>query len=207
MTRWMSNLLLAAQLAFGSQASPATAPYEKANTLFVAKKFPETAVALAEALKADPNFVPALTLRAKLAMATNHFEEARQALEHALKIDPKAEYARFLYGLEAYVTNDMTQALPRFRKAHQLNPNSPRAALYLGLTCEAVGQVEEAMTLYRDAVRLELASGAVGAETLLPGARLLLLQGHIDESEKWIRQALKVAPDFRDTHFELRECC
>ena len=202
MSRWLAAFLVGAGLA-GGQTAPANAAYEKANKLFVAKKFPEAAAAVSEALRLDPDLVPALTLKAKLEMANNHFEQARHALEHALLVDPKAEYAQFLYGLEAYVTNEMAEALPRFRKARQLNVKNPRAALYLGLTCESLGNTEEAMALYREAVRLDQAKGSVDAETLLPGARLLSLQGHLEESEKWVRQALKAAPTFRDSHFEL----
>jgi tetratricopeptide (TPR) repeat protein len=190
-------------LAAAAPVSPGYAAYEKANKLFVARKFTETAAALDEALRLDPKLVPALTLKAKLEMANNHFEDARHTLERALSIDPNAEYALFLYGLEAYVSNEMAQALPRFRKAHRLSPSNPRAALYLGLTCEALGETTEAMSLYREAVRLEQARGRVDAETLLPGARLLFLQDHLEESERWTRQAIKAARDFRDAHFQL----
>ena len=102
----------------------------------------------------------------------------------ALAIDPKAVYARFLYGLEAYLTNDMKEALPRFQRAHQLNPGDSRTALYLGLTTESLGQPEQALALYEEAVRLETAAGALRAETLLPGARLHLLLGRLEESER-----------------------
>lgn len=197
----LAILLLTA--ASGAPVTPAYAAYQKANSLFTAGKFPETAAALAEALRLDPDLIPALTLRAKLSMGNNRFEEARRDLEHALSVDPKAEYALFLYGLEAYLTNDMKQALPRFRKARQLSPTNPRAALYLGLTCESLGETTEALHLYREAARLEQAKGGVDAETLLPGARLLFLLGQLEESESWTRQALKSAPNFRDAHFQL----
>ena len=184
-------------------ASPGYPAYQKANSLFIAQKFPESLAAIEEALRLDPKLVPALTLKAKLAMATNNFAVARQSLEQALAVDPKAQYAQFLYGLEAYLTNDMQAALPRFRKANQLNPADPRATLYLGLASESLGQTAEALTLYEEAVRLEQTAGAPQAETFLPGARLLLLLGRLDESERWIRQALKLDPQVRDPHFEL----
>ena len=202
MNRLIAILFFSEVLAI-AQTSPGNAAYEKANALFSAKKFPESAVAVLEALQLDPNLVPALTLKAKLDMANSHFEEARQSLEHALTVDPKAEYAQFLYGLEAYLTNEMAEALPRFKKALQLSARNPRAALYLGLTCESLGQTAEAMALYRESMRLQQASGSNNAETLLPGARLLFLDGHFEESEKWIRLALKAEPGFRDAHFEL----
>src|SRR5947208_11744685 len=141
-------VLVFAGILFGATpASPGQAAYEKANALFVAKKFPESLAAIEEALRLDPKLIPALTLKAKLAMAANRYDVARQTLERALAIAPHAAYARFLYGLEAYLTNDMKEALPRFQKAHQLNPSDSRAALYLGLTVESLGQPEQALTL------------------------------------------------------------
>lgn len=186
-----------------SAVSPGYAAYERANGLFVAQRFQEAFTAVDEALRLDPKLVPALTLKAKMAMAVNRFDVARQSLEQALAVDPKAEYAQFLYGMEAYLTNEMQQALPRFRKAHQLNPADARAALYLGLTCEGLGQTDEAVSLYEEAVRLEKAARKPQSDTLLPGARLFLLLGRLEESEAWSRQAVELEPKSRDAHFEL----
>ena len=194
--------LLATMLS-AAPVSPGQPAYEQANALFTAGKFPQAAAAIEESLKLDPKLVPALTLKAKMEMAADHFEAAGRTLERALAVNPKAEYAQFLYGMTAYLANDIAQALPRFRKARQLNPSNARTARYLGLTCESLGQAEEAMMLYREALRLELSKGIPDVETLLPGARLLSLLGQIEESEKWLRNAVSVAPYFRDAHFEL----
>ena len=205
MTAWKWAIAL---LPFGlilsgaTQSSPGYAAYERANNLFVAMKLPEALAATEEALRLDPKLVPALTLKAKLAMGAYRLDVARQCLEQALTIDPKAPYAQFLYGLEAYLGNDLAAALPRFRKARQLNPTDSRAALYLGLTVESLGQPAEALSLYEEAVRLERSAGELHAETLLPGARLLLLLGRLEECERWIRQAMKLLPNSRDVRFE-----
>src|SRR5882672_6313119 len=133
MTGWnpgIAALLFAGSLLGATPQSPANAAYEKANALFVAKKFPEALAAAEEALRLDPKLVPALTLKAKLAMAAYRLDMARQCLEQALAIEPRAPYTQFLYGLTAYLGNDMNAALPRFRKARQLNPADSRAALY-----------------------------------------------------------------------------
>ena len=197
--------LLAALLAsvfLSAAASPGQSSYEKANALFVAKKFPESLAAVDEALRLDADLVPALTLKAKLAMAANRYDVARQSLQRALAVDPKASYAQFLYGLEAFLTNEMKEALPRFQRARELSPRDPRAALYLGLCTESIGLPGDAMDLYEEAVRLDRAAGQPQAETLLPGARLLLLLGRLDEGERWIEQAAKLSPNSRDVHFE-----
>src|ERR1039458_8956579 len=75
--------------------SPGYPAYQRANELFVAKKFPESLNAIDEALRLDPKLVPALTLKAKLAMAINRFDVARQSLEQALASDPTSAYAQF----------------------------------------------------------------------------------------------------------------
>jgi tetratricopeptide (TPR) repeat protein len=195
-------LLFALTLPGAAPASPRQAAYEKANALFVEKKLPEALAAVDEALRLDPKFVPALTLKAKLAMAAYRLDVARRCLEQALAIDPRAPYAQFLYGLEAYLENDMKAALPRFRKARDLNPGDPRGAFYLALTVESLGQTKEAMSLYEEAVRLERSANDLHAETLLPGAKLLFLLGRLSESEGWLAQAARLSPKSRDVHFE-----
>ncbi|MCX6613632.1 MAG: tetratricopeptide repeat protein [Acidobacteria bacterium] len=186
-----------------SAVSPGQPSYEKANELFVAQKFPEALVAVDEALRLDARLVPALTLKAKLAMAANRLDVARLCLEQALAIDPKAPYAQFLYGMVAYMNNEMREASTRFQKARELAPRDARVALYLGLTIESVGKPADALALYEEAIRLERLSGQQQADTLLPGARLLFLLGRLEESERWIRQALQLSPKLRDAHFEL----
>src|SRR5262249_28875331 len=95
-------LLCAASLFGDNSASPGYAAYQKANALLVAKKLPEAVAAVDEALRLDPKLVPALTLKAKLAMAASRLDVARRCLEQALSIDPRSQYAQFLYGLEAF---------------------------------------------------------------------------------------------------------
>src|SRR3954447_20050693 len=131
--KWAVAILAFGFALFGaSPASPGYAAYENANAFFVEKKLPQALAAVEEALRLDPKLVPALTLKAKLAMAGYRLDEARRCLEQALSIEPRSAYAQFLYGLEAFLGNDMREALPRFRKARELNAKDPRAALYLG---------------------------------------------------------------------------
>ena len=207
MTNWKRSIAAATMtgllLLGASPPSPGQASYQRANTLFVAKKFPESLAAVEEALRLDPNLVPALTLHAKLAMAASRYDVARQSLERALKVDPKASYAQFLYGMEAYMNNDMQESFVRFRKARELAPKDPRVALYLGLATESVGQPRDALALYEEAIRLERLTGQPQSETLLPGARLLMLLGRLDESERCLREAVKLSPNLRDARFEL----
>ena len=81
-------LAVALAMAGATLPSPGYPAYQRANDLFIAKKLPEALAAVDEALRLDPKLVPALTLKAKLAMAAYRLDVARQCLEQALKLDP-----------------------------------------------------------------------------------------------------------------------
>jgi tetratricopeptide (TPR) repeat protein len=191
-------IIWAALLWAAAASSPGTPAYERANALFVKRNLPASQAAVDEALRLDPRFVPALTLKAKLAMAAKRFDLARPVLEQALAIEPAAAYPRFLYGLQFYLSNELQPALTQFRKARELNPSDARAAQYLGLTMESLGQPMEALAQYEQAAKL----GPKSADILLTGARLLLSLNRLQESAQWINRSLQLEPDSRDAHFE-----
>ncbi len=182
--------------------SPGYASYEQASKLFGARKFQECMNALDEALRLDPKLVPALTLRAKLAMAIDRYDVARASLARALAADPSSWYARFLYGFQFYQQNEMPAAIAALEEARRLNPRDASSALYLGLAKESLGRTAEALALYREAIRLEESAGQLHMESLLTCARLLLLLGEFDEEERLLERAAKLDPKSRDPHFE-----
>jgi tetratricopeptide (TPR) repeat protein len=184
------------------QPSPGQAAYERANAFFGAHKYQECMNALDEALKLDPKLVPALTLRAKLAMAINRYDVARASLEEAIAADPSSPYARFLYGFQFYQQNEMPAAVAALREARRLNPRDPPSALYLGLAEESLGRTAEALSLYREAIRLEETAGRLQVDTLLTCARLLLLLGEFDAEAPLLERAAKLDPKSRDPRFE-----
>lgn len=208
----MRLLFLAALLACATAAaqplpksgppSPAYTLYQKADRLFVAQKFQESLDTLDEALKLDPKLVPALTLKAKLAMSVNRWDVAKESLERALAADPSSWYAQFLYGFQFYRQNELPAAVRALEKTRLLKPDDARAALYLGLAHESLGETEDALKQYRDAIRLGEASGKLDTDMLLSYARLLLLLGDFEECGRQIEHALKLAPNSRAPHFE-----
>ena len=104
--------------------------YARANRLFEQNQLPQSMAALEEALAADPNNVPALTLKAKIAIGANRFDMAGECLERAVAADPSSWYARFLYGFWYYLRDDWSRALAELNAAHKLNPRvRPFAAL------------------------------------------------------------------------------
>jgi tetratricopeptide (TPR) repeat protein len=200
--RLVAALLLWVSAAAGQTSSPGYSSYRRADQLFVSRRFPECQQALEEALRLDPKLVPALTLKAKLAMAMNRYDVARETLERAVAADPAAWYARFLYGFQFYQQSEMPAAIASFEKARALNPRDGRTLLYLGLAKESLGRGTEALEHYREAIRLEEAAGKLDTETVLTASRLLLLLGEYQESAALVDRALKLDPKSRDAHFE-----
>ena len=193
-------LAVFAGLVLGQSAGRAA--YDRANRLFEQRQYQECMNALDEALRLDPDLVPALTLRARLAMAINRYDVAKQSLERAISAEPSAWYPRFLYGFQLYQQNEMPAAIAALEKARDLNPRASEPALYLGLADEALGRTDQALSLYRRAVQLEDAAGKPHVETVLTLSHLLLLLGEFDECGRVIQHAAKVDPKSRDPHFE-----
>ena len=178
-------------------SSPGYAAYERANQQFIAGKYQDSLNAIDEALRLDPKLVPALTLKAKLAMAANRYDVARESLERAIAADPKSSYAQFLYGFQFYQQNQLPEAIAALERARALNPRDERAALYLGLARESIGETGPALALYRESIRLKESSDA-----LLACARLEMLLGDLDASARLIDRAIKADPHSRDPRFE-----
>jgi tetratricopeptide (TPR) repeat protein len=183
-------------------AATAMDAYRTANALFQQKRFPEAIAAVDEALRLDSALVPALTLKAKLAMAFNRLAVARECLLRASQVQPDSAYVQFLLGFELYLENDFARAVAPLETARRLDPKDPRAVFYLAMTHEGLGQADEALGLYAEAVELETKQGKLQPDTLIAYARLLFTLGRYGESEKLVDRTLRLAPGSRDGHYE-----
>jgi tetratricopeptide (TPR) repeat protein len=190
-------LLLCITAAYAQNAA-----YERANALFEKQQFDASLKELDNALQANPKLVPALTLKAKLAMMINRYDVARECLDTALAADPSGSYPQFLLGFLFYRQDKMPDAERELQKAQKLNPSDPRSALYLGLTEETLGRAPEAMAQYERAMRLEEATGHPNAEAWIDCARLLMVEGNLDRAGKLLADAMRIEPNSRDAQFE-----
>ena len=202
--KWMALLAILLARWAAAQVPPSAGypAYERANRLFVAGKYQESFNAVDEALRLDSKLVPALTLKAKLAMSINRYDVARECLERAIAADPSSWYSQFLYGFQFYQQNEMPEAIRALEKTRRLNPRDPRTALYLGLAKESLGQTTEALNSYQEAIRIGEATGKLDTDMLLTCSRLLLLLGDYEKCGGLVQRALKLAPNSRDPHFE-----
>jgi len=93
--------LLALQLAFGPEQH-----YENAKQDFAQRKFPEAVSEVNAALHESPDMVPALVLKARLAMFAHRPDVAKSCLITAITADPTSEEEQFFLGVFYYTQND-----------------------------------------------------------------------------------------------------
>lgn len=199
----LAFLLVSAAAGQSPDAARAQQAYERANKLFEQNQLPQSMAALDEALAADPKNVPALTLKAKIAIGSNRLDIAGQCLERAVAADPSSWYARFLFGFWYYLRDDWSRALTQLSAARKLNPQYARSPLYLGMTYERLGDLPKAVAFSEEAVRLEEASGKPDSNSLLVYSRLLHQAGRLADCTKVLDKAVQLYPTSRDVHYEI----
>lgn len=180
--------------------------YQKANALFQQQQLEQSLAAVEEALRLNPKFAAALTLKARLALAAERYDVAITCLLRTVELEPDNATAHFLLGFSRYVENDFKHALPALERARRLQPTDARTHFYLALTYEALGRTDEAIAGYEQALKLEKTGGAALPETLgdtlVAYARLLFTLGRFAESEKLIDRALLAEAGSRDAQYE-----
>lgn len=154
------------------------------------------------ALRLNPDFVPALLLKARLALFAHRSDVARRCLIRAVTVDSKSENAQFLLGLYFYLQNDFKLALAPLELARTLDPAAPLPNFYLALSHEGLGEADQALRFYEKAESLSPNKDAQRAEILVAYSRLLASLGRYPESMQKIDLALEAQDLSRDAHYE-----
>jgi tetratricopeptide (TPR) repeat protein len=190
--------LLALQIAVGPAQH-----YEKAKQEFAQRKFDEAVSEVNAALHESPYMVPALVLKARLAVFAHRPDVAKSCLITAITADPTSEEAQFFLGAFYYQQNDFKLAISPLEAAQTLSPKSPLPVFYLAMTQEALGNGTKALELYQQAENLSPEKSPQSASILITYGRFLLLMGRFQESMEKDRQAIEADPESRDAHYEL----
>jgi len=193
-------MMFAATLLLAAAIAPEN--YERANKLFTQRQFTQAGEALDLAIQENPNFVPAWTLRGKLAMAYDRFDVAKAAFLRAVHLDPNSAHAQFMLGFFYYVDNDFSNAVPALESALRLNPNDSRALLYLALSEDGLARPALAVSLYEKTIELETKTGQPNPETHTAYGRLLFTLDRNEESAQQVAEVLRLDPHSRDGHYE-----
>jgi tetratricopeptide (TPR) repeat protein len=190
--------LLALQIAVGPAQH-----YEKAKQEFAQRKFSEAVSEVNAALHESPYMVPALVLKARLAVFAHRPDVAKSCLIRAITADPTSEEAQFFLGAFYYQQNDFKLAVSPLQTAQTLSPKSSLPVFYLAMTQEALGNATKALELYQQAENLSSEKSPQSASILVAYGRFLSLMGRSEESMEKERRAIEEDPDSRDAHYEL----
>jgi tetratricopeptide (TPR) repeat protein len=190
--------LLALQLSIGPAQH-----YENAKENFAQRKFSEAVSEVDIALHESPYMVPALVLKARLALFAHRADVAKSCLITAITADPTSEEAQFFLGVFYYNQNDFKLAISPLQTAQTLSPKSPMPAFYLAMAHESLGEVTQALGLYQQAENLSPEKSTQSALILLAYARFLLALGRTQDGIEKVRQSIQDDPKSREAHFEL----
>src|SRR3984885_3005056 len=185
--------LLAFQLAVGPAQH-----YEKAKQEFSQRKFSEAVSEVDAALHESPNMVPALVLKARMAVFAHRPDVAKRCLITAITADPTSEEAQFFLGLFYYMQNDFKLAISPLQTAQTLSPKSPLPVFYLAMTHEALGDESQALDLYQQADNLSPEKSPQSASILVAYGRFLLSLGRTQDGIEKERRAIEIDPKSRD---------
>jgi tetratricopeptide (TPR) repeat protein len=190
--------LLALQLAISPQQS-----YENAKQYLAQMKLPQAEQEIEAALDGDPYFVPALVLKARLALFVGRPDLAKRCLIAAVTDDPSSEEAQFFLGVFYYVQNDFKLAVQPLQRASSLSSKDPMPPFYLALTQEALGNAPDALAFYQQAENLSPEKTGQTSAILVAYGRFLYSSGKYEESIDKEQRAVEANDKSRDAHYEL----
>lgn len=190
--------LLALQLAVGPAQH-----YESAKQDFLQHKFSEAVSEVDAALHENPQMVPALILKARLATFAHRPDVAKSCLITAITVDPTSEQAQFYLGVLYYLQNDFKLAISPLQTAQTLSPKNPLPVFYLAMTHEAQGDDAKALELYQQAENLSPQKSPQTAEILVAYGKFLLALGRTEDGVEKARRAIEADPKSRDAHYAL----
>jgi len=196
------TLLILFGQALAKAGDPAQEAYFRANQLFIEGRLEQSLEATNQVLHLNSNFVPALTLRAKLSMAFNRLAEAGRDLTRAVELEPKSAYNQFMLGFYFYLENDFKRALEPLNRSAELDEGNSRTYFYLALTHEGLANVPMAIQLYEKAIALDREKKTQDLDTLIAFARLLFSLGKYEKCLSLVEQALSLDSKSRGAHYE-----
>jgi Tfp pilus assembly protein PilF len=190
--------LLALQLSL----SPQQQHYDNAKQDLAKMQFSQADEHVDLALQLDPNFVPALILKARLALFAHRPDIAKHCLIKAVAIEPSSESAQFFLGVFYYLQNDFALGISPLEAAQSLSPKDPMPCFYLAMSKEALGDAPAALHLYEQAATLSPEKNSQTASIHVAYSRLLYSLGKYEESLAQDELAIAADGQSRDAFYE-----
>jgi TolB-like protein/tetratricopeptide (TPR) repeat protein len=196
--------------AHGTDSMPAYERFLEARRLIQGRTRADIEVArglLDEALELDPQFAPALTARAQVALLLSDSistygdspiaesgARADALLERALSVNPKLAFAHAVCGLRHLLVRDFGRASKALARALELNPSHGDALNWRLYALGSAGQTTEGIAVAEKAVKMDPLN-------LVARDSLLVSYTNAGRFEDAIEAAVRTQSDFPDAHF------
>ena len=165
-------------------------------------KLEDAIVACQQALKTQPNFVPAFKIMGNICQANGKLEDAKSWYAKALEIHP--DFAQALANLgTVYAQQQLwAEAIASYQKAIAIQPNFAGVYRNLSRVFSQIGKPDEAVECSYAAVILE---PETTAEEYFNLGNTLLEQGKHDRAIVCYRRAVYLNPNLSEAHDKLSE--
>lgn len=151
------------------------------------------------ALRAEPDYIPALYNLGLVLRATSRLDEAERCFRRVHELDPRdAEALTHLAELLS-AGSRFAQAAEVCREALRLAPGNAYLWLQLAVASKALGDTSDAAAAYRRVIELEPDTAPAHNDL----ANLLQDEGRIEEAIVHYREAMRLAPDYAGAHSNL----
>lgn len=150
--------------------------------------------AFAEALRRDPDFLPALVNQAAFEAGRGRNDQAVALLQHAVTAHPTSADAHYALGLALVRAGRRVEATPRFVDAAALGPGNALYPYVAALALNEAGRRDEAAA----ALRANLARHPAHRDSLIALATIERDRWNVSEAERLAEAALALSPNDRE---------
>jgi tetratricopeptide (TPR) repeat protein len=161
-------------------------------------KLEQAIAAYQQALQLKPDYPDALIHLGTARVAQGRLDDAVAAFDEALRIDPDSSTAHYNLGLALMHLGQLDEAISQFEEALRGDDGFPNAHGALGRALIQRGRRGEAL----EHLRQEIKSNPQSVEARLNLATLLA-ESDAKEADRLLREALKIAPENPQVHYNL----
>ena len=152
--------------------------------------------AFREALKLQPDFVPAYVNLADMYRGTGHEAQAESVIDEGLRAVPGNGNLLHAKGLSLIRQNEAKEALPWLERAYRAEPGNARFAYVYGVALNSSGKGDEARELWEESLR----ASPYDASLLFALAGAERDAGNQDKAREYAERLVAVAPRSREAH-------
>src|SRR5271157_420156 len=174
-----------------------------AGAQFNLEKLDDAYASAKEAIQLDPRYARAYTSLGMIYTAIKDFPDAQAAFQESLRLNPGDADTWFIMGRSYFLRDDFPKARAAFESSRRLNPKEMRCYENLALTLDLMDQPAEAETAYQQGIKVNQERKYPSPQIYIDYGKFLAKRGRPAESLAQLREAVRVAPQGAEAHYEL----